>query len=400
MLAVTEKCTFADLCAKKHIPYSHGCGFYQLASSETVSMGKLLVATNEDSGEIVAGSTEVRAKLKLGAATALKPAMVPSPWTLYVNSTSSNRGLKPKTTVMIKVGGADIVDLVQDGEANEEAKSDSDTPKTLKTAAPPKSPRKAAPAKKRQRSVTPEPDDDEEEAPRPMKKAEPEAKKPAAKVCAVKTPSTAVTAPILGGKWTQRDADGWVWDGTLMARETIGDLTPTPGDKIAAFDYDGCLANTSLFKKGPDAWSLLFPTIPQCLKELLENGYRLVIMSNQAAIGKAKDSKEKTIAEKKGRFDGFVKLVNMPFTVLAATAKTDVPDRFRKPAAGMWEYLEAHLNGGIKIDRAKSFFVGDAAGRPKDHSDSDKVCAKTFGVPFFTEAECFKEQKYKALLKK
>jgi len=45
------------------------------------------------------------------------------------------------------------------------------------------------------------------------------------------------------------------------------------------------------------------------LIELHENGYKLVIFTNQAAIGKAKATKEKVIAEKKGRLTGFVNKV-------------------------------------------------------------------------------------------
>jgi len=35
------------------------------------------------------------------------------------------------------------------------------------------------------------------------------------------------------------------------------------------------------------------------------------------------------------------------------------------------------------------FFVGDAAGRPGDHSDTDKVFAKAVGMQFYTPEEAF-----------
>lgn len=44
-----------------------------------------------------------------------------------------------------------------------------------------------------------------------------------------------------------------------------------PSTKIAAFDYDGCLAKTSLYKKGPDAWSVLYPEVPIKLKQLCDD---------------------------------------------------------------------------------------------------------------------------------
>jgi hypothetical protein len=46
---------------------------------------------------------------------------------------------------------------------------------------------------------------------------------------------------------------------------------------------------------------------------------------------------------------------------LAAIGKTN--DAYRKPSLLMFDYLEKHLNGGLKFDKAASFYCGDAAGR-------------------------------------
>eukprot|EP00997_Jenningsia_sp_PLL12_P007557 NODE_4212_length_686_cov_20.227630_g3580_i0.p2 GENE.NODE_4212_length_686_cov_20.227630_g3580_i0~~NODE_4212_length_686_cov_20.227630_g3580_i0.p2 ORF type:complete len:70 (+),score=13.19 NODE_4212_length_686_cov_20.227630_g3580_i0:327-536(+) len=51
----------------------------------------------------------------------------------------------------------------------------------------------------------------------------------------------------------------------------------------------------------------------------------------------------------------------------------------------MWQFLSTQKNGGVAIDMSSSFYVGDAAGRPKDHSDSDKAFAAAVGVKFFTQ---------------
>jgi len=85
---------------------------------------------------------------------------------------------------------------------------------------------------------------------------------------------------------------------TLMYYESPGLVH---SEKLATFDFDGCLANTSLFKKGPDAWSVLFPSIPAHLKTLHDSGYKLVIFTNQSDIGKAAkpETREKAIAEKR-----------------------------------------------------------------------------------------------------
>jgi hypothetical protein len=43
----------------------------------------------------------------------------------------------------------------------------------------------------------------------------------------------------------------------------------------------------------------------------------------------------------------------------------------------------------VKVDKKKSFFVGDAAGRGKDHGKSDKEFATNCGLTFYTEEEFF-----------
>lgn len=98
----------------------------------------------------------------------------------------------------------------------------------------------------------------------------------------------------------------WKWKGTLLYYES---QEIKHSVKIASFDFDGTLAKTSLFKHGPDAWSILYPNCIEKLTCLHKDGYKLVIFTNQAAIGKAKASKQKVIDEKKGRLTGFVKKV-------------------------------------------------------------------------------------------
>lgn len=198
-------------------------------------------------------------------------------------------------------------------------------------------------------------------------------------------------------------APGWFLGGqpkTLMMshtglfyNEALRDLPlPKASAKVAMFDFDGCVANTSLYRHGPDAWSVLYPaTCGAVWQELLSHGYRIVIMSNQAEIGKATQSRVSKITEKVGRFNGFCKQIGLPVLIIAATCKTQESDIYRKPAIGMFTYLQEHLNDGVVIDKTKSFYCGDAAGRAKDHSDSDKKFAEKAGLKFFTEDECFGE---------
>jgi len=199
----------------------------------------------------------------------------------------------------------------------------------------------------------------------------------------------------LAVKGTQDDGDGWKWDTTLMYYESK-DIKHS--NKIAAFDFDNTLAKTSLRKKGPDAWSVLFPSIPQKLKELHDQNYKLVIFTNQSDIGRAvkPETRSNAITEKKGRLTAFIQKIGLPFQILVATVNAKDKDQYRKPATGMWDYFVNHLNGGIKPDMEASFFVGDAAGRGKskgkqaDHSDADKAFAEAVQIKFHTEDQFFK----------
>jgi len=78
------------------------------------------------------------------------------------------------------------------------------------------------------------------------------------------------------------------------------------------------------------------------------------------------------------------------FDVYMATAKAKADDdAYRKPATGMWSFLIEHCNDGVKPDMKASFFCGDAAGRPKDHGNSDKGFAAAVNIKFYTEQEFF-----------
>lgn len=58
-------------------------------------------------------------------------------------------------------------------------------------------------------------------------------------------------------------------------------------------------------------------------------------------------------------------------------------DEYRKPGSKMWDCL-SQRNDGIVINKAQSFFCGDAAGRKdgkhKDFSDSDLKFALNAGI--------------------
>ncbi|XP_062096815.1 polynucleotide 3'-phosphatase ZDP isoform X2 [Humulus lupulus] len=163
--------------------------------------------------------------------------------------------------------------------------------------------------------------------------------------------------------------------------------------KIAAFDFDGCLANTSVRRVGPDAWSLMYPSIPAKLQSLYNDGYKLVIFTNESNIERWKNKRQVAVDSKIGRLNKFIVTVKVPIQVFIACGVSksngQADDPYRKPKPGMWHLLEKHFNSGISIDMDQSFYVGDAAGRENDHSDADIKFAEAVGLKFHVPEEYF-----------
>ncbi|XP_019249487.1 PREDICTED: polynucleotide 3'-phosphatase ZDP isoform X2 [Nicotiana attenuata] len=162
--------------------------------------------------------------------------------------------------------------------------------------------------------------------------------------------------------------------------------------KIAAFDFDGCLAKTSVKRVGADAWSLMHPSIPEKLQSLYNDGYKLqVIFTNESNIERWKKSRQAAVDSKIGRLEQFIKLAGVPFQVFIACglSNSKPEDPFRKPKIGMWNIMKKQFNFGISIEMDKCFYVGDAAGRQGDHSDADIRFAQAIGLKFYVPEEFF-----------
>ncbi|PAN28633.1 hypothetical protein PAHAL_5G167800 [Panicum hallii] len=163
--------------------------------------------------------------------------------------------------------------------------------------------------------------------------------------------------------------------------------------KIAAFDFDGCLAKTSVRIIGADKWSLQHQSIPKKLQSLYNDGYKLVIFTNESNIDRWKNKRQEAVDSKVGRLDNFIECVKVPIQVFIACGlgqgKGTPDDPYRKPNPGMWWLMAQHFNSGIEIDMDKSFYVGDAAGRENDHSDADIKFAEAIGLKFHVPEEYF-----------
>ncbi|XP_058806617.1 uncharacterized protein F21D5.5 isoform X2 [Phymastichus coffea] len=165
--------------------------------------------------------------------------------------------------------------------------------------------------------------------------------------------------------------------------------------KIAAYDMDKTLIKTISglqFPKDCNDWQLLYPDVPAKIKEFYKDGYKIVIMSNQASLGTGKIR----VKDFKLKIERLVKKIGVPMQVYLAVGESI----YRKPRTGMWQFLVDKKNDGIQVDKENSFYVGDAAGRPanasrkkKDHSLADRLLALNLGLNFQTPEEHFLGQK-------
>ncbi|KAK2808825.1 hypothetical protein FQN50_004301 [Emmonsiellopsis sp. PD_5] len=164
-------------------------------------------------------------------------------------------------------------------------------------------------------------------------------------------------------------------------------LGPTIGSRrrVAAFDLDHTVIvplSGNRFPRDQNDWKWWRPEVPKKLKDLYDDGYLVVVVSNQGGISLKKEikggrSEAKSLNTFKQKVAAVMKSLDIPISVYAATEH----DEYRKPRMGMWkEMLEDYdldVDGAVDLER--SIFVGDAAGREGDHSCADRY--RTSDVP-------------------
>lgn len=170
-----------------------------------------------------------------------------------------------------------------------------------------------------------------------------------------------------------------------------------PGsEKVVGFDIDFTVIKTASGKKfaqGPNDWEWWDGCVPQKLRDLNTQGYRVVFFTNQAGIEKLK-TKAEDITKK---VEDMIGELAIPVLCFVCTGS----NQYRKPSTNMWDFFVKNANGGVKVDLKKSRYVGDAAGRaknwapgkPKDFSCSDRMFAANIGIDFATPEEFFLGEK-------
>lgn len=153
-----------------------------------------------------------------------------------------------------------------------------------------------------------------------------------------------------------------------------------------------------VFPKDKDDWTFWADSLEK-IKAKCNAGYKFVIFTNQGGLLKEKANRL--------NLDGFKERWNNIYdkfkdngiiSVYLVAALYD--DFYRKPCIGMWEFVEQHLNGnGIEngnhiVNRKKSIYIGDMAGRDKDYASTDLLFAMNLGVSFLVPELFYYPDKY------
>ncbi len=136
---------------------------------------------------------------------------------------------------------------------------------------------------------------------------------------------------------------------------------------IYCYDYDDTLASRSTCR--------LLPGVKEKLHEHYHNGDIVVVFTNR------KRQRSETVIK---NLEAFQKVIELPIWYFYALED----DIYRKPQIGMYT-LFVRLSGATD---KPVYFCGDAAGRRRDFSDSDKIFAGNIGIPFKTPEEVFTVQ--------
>jgi DNA 3'-phosphatase len=160
-------------------------------------------------------------------------------------------------------------------------------------------------------------------------------------VQAVAQPKSVITAPKRASFFKPASPmKAWLWKSYkgLLYGSSSKDI---PSSKLALFDMDGTLIVNKLGRRVSD-WEFFDSSVPQKLKALSAEGFRIFIISNQLGVSLGMltaESLQKKIEE-------FVGAANIECTALLAIRK----DNFRKPETGCWDFIRNTLNSSVSVD--------------------------------------------------
>ena len=153
-------------------------------------------------------------------------------------------------------------------------------------------------------------------------------------------------------------------------------LTRTGYQKFAMFDMDSTIIRTlsgKTYAQDENDWTFLFDNVPDTLKSFRENGYEVLLITNQKQFTKNTVYRRQIISKvhKLIRKIG----ISLDFVILSND------DEFRKPSPCALYFLVGEMFPALHFDFVNSFYCGDAAGRlktkfrKKDFANRLPVCS-------------------------
>jgi bifunctional polynucleotide phosphatase/kinase len=159
--------------------------------------------------------------------------------------------------------------------------------------------------------------------------------------------------------------------------------------QINLFDLDSTIIKTKfgrVFPKDKNDWEFQYDKIPDVLNN---QKYLNGIVSNQSGL-KNKDKVNDWIF----KINNICKNINISFVFASLNH-----NKYRKPMCGSWYYIKDKLTEYCNINKYKNnnkiYYIGDAAGRKNDFSDTDIKYAKNCEFKFKTPEIFFKPPNYK-----
>lgn len=148
--------------------------------------------------------------------------------------------------------------------------------------------------------------------------------------------------------------------------------------KYLILDFDWTLVKPlrgNTFPQNVSDWQWFRPSVLPTLRAYVQDGFTLVIWSNQT-----KSWKEDMIRDVCRQFPA------RPYVVISRT-KSD----YKPNTDYFWRELQKSLPGAgpDTMDIVHSRFIGDALGRPGDHSACDALAAGALGISFMAPEDVF-----------
>lgn len=165
---------------------------------------------------------------------------------------------------------------------------------------------------------------------------------------------------------------GLSWSSPHDTLRTLCSSSSASSSKVAAFDMDATLVipkSGAKFATGRGDWQWWDASVPVELKRLRDEGYKVVVVSNQAGAEAGHTDEEHVM----GKLFDICESLGFGVVALLALAK----DKWRKPGTHVWNHFIAECNGGVQP--TDLFYCGDAAGREAGW-DGNKKTKKDFSA--------------------